>query len=239
MKCVTSGGERLNNGTPLTALFFLYILGLVDCLAALLRLSAKTIGVEMYELIILSLLMRFPLHGYLIAQIANDTIGPWAKISNGTLYPLLTRLERQGLITRVNEEQSVAQTEQQARTFLITDEGRKRFYQVMMDTSSNIGDYQRQFHLKVPYLDLLPSRERQHLLNHYINYCQACLLHIKTHAENLEHELVGEKGMYPLFKTLALQVMQERARLWKAEVEWTGHLGEVLSAVSEQAALLE
>ena len=58
-------------------------------------MSARdTIGVGMYELIILSLLMRFPLHGYLIAQIANDTIGPWAKISNGTLYPLLTRLEQ-------------------------------------------------------------------------------------------------------------------------------------------------
>jgi DNA-binding PadR family transcriptional regulator len=174
----------------------------------------------MYELIVLSLLMRFPLHGYLIAQIANDTIGPWAKISNGTLYPLLTRLEHQGFITRVNEEQS-AQTEQQARTFLITDEGRKRFHQVMMDTSSNIGDYQRLFHLKVPYLDLLASRERQHLLNHYMNYCQACLLHIKTHAENLEHELVGDKATSPLFKELALQAMQERARLWQTEVEWT------------------
>ena len=193
----------------------------------------------MYELIILSLLMRCPLHGYLIAQIANDTIGPWAKISNGTLYPLLTRLEQQGLITRVNGEQSTTQTEQQARTFLITDEGRKRFHQVMMDTSSNIGDYQRLFHLKVPYLDLLPPRECQHLLNHYINYCQTCLLHIKTHAENLEHELVGDKGTYPLFKELALQVMQERARLWQTEVDWTVQLRAMLSASSGQAALLE
>jgi DNA-binding PadR family transcriptional regulator len=187
----------------------------------------------MYELIVLSLLMRFPLHGYLIAQIANDTIGPWAKLSNGTLYPLLTKLEHQGLIIRVNEEQSAAQTEQQARTLLITDEGRTRFYQVMMDTSSNIGDYQKVFHLKVPYLDLLPSRERQHLLNHYINYCQTCLLHIKTHAENLEHELVGDKGTYPLYKDLALQMMQERTRLWQTEVDWTIQLRETLAASSE------
>ena len=149
---------------------------------------------------------------------------------------MLTRLEQQGLITRVSDEQGSVQTEQQARTFLITDEGRKRFYQVMMDTSSNIGDYQRLFHLKVPYLDLLPSRERQHLLNHYINYCQACLLHIKTHAENLEHELVGSKGTYPLYKDLALQVMQERARLWQAEVDWTAQLGEMLATSSEQQA---
>src|SRR5450759_5063552 len=193
----------------------------------------------MYELIILSLLMRSPLHGYLIAQIANDTIGPWAKLSNGTLYPLLTKLEHQGLITRVNEEQNAAQAEQQARTFLITDEGRKRFYQVMMDTSSNTGDYQRVFHLKVPYLDLLPSRERQHLLNHYINYCQTCLLHIKTHAENLEHELVGDKGTYPLYKELALQMMQERTRLWQTEVDWTMQLREMLAASSEQAVSRE
>ena len=193
----------------------------------------------MYELIVLSLLMRFPLHGYLIVQRANETIGPWAKISNGTLYPLLTRLERQGFIARVNEQQQSTQTEQQARTFLITDEGRKRFHQVMMETSSSIGDYRRLFHLKVPSLDLLTSRERQQLLTHYSNYCQTCLLHIKIQVENLEHELVGEKGTSPLFKELALQTMQERARLWQTEVDWTEHLRDLLPALSEQAAGLE
>ncbi len=52
----------------------------------------------MYELIILSLLMNGPLHGYLIAKITNDIIGPWAKVSNGTLYPLLAKLEKSGYI---------------------------------------------------------------------------------------------------------------------------------------------
>src|SRR3954467_12316137 len=131
----------------------------------------------MYELIILSLLMRFPLHGYLIAQIANDVIGPWARISNGTLYPLLTKLEQSNLITRADEDHDGAQTERSVRTFQITAAGRKRFYQLMVDTTSNIGDYQRLFHLKVPYLDLLQPRERLHLLNHYLSYCQACILH--------------------------------------------------------------
>ena len=185
----------------------------------------------MYELIILSLLMRFPFHGYLIAQIANDMIGPWAKISNGTLYPLLTKLEQNGLITRVSDEQGTGQPEQHGRTFTITEAGRKRFHQVMMDTTSNIGDYQRLFHLKVPYLDLLLSRERLHLLNHYINYCQACLLHIKTHAENLEHELGENAETNPLYKELVLQVMQERARQWQAEVDWTIRLQAILNPV--------
>src|SRR5690242_4198817 len=119
----------------------------------------------MYELIILSLLMRFPLHGYLIAHIANDIIGPWAKISNGTLYPLLTKLEQSNLIALVNDVQNLSQTERSTRSFTITDAGRQRFYQLMLDTTSNIGDYQRLFHLKVPYLDLLQPRERLHILN--------------------------------------------------------------------------
>jgi DNA-binding PadR family transcriptional regulator len=189
----------------------------------------------MYELIILSLLMRFSLHGYLIAQIANDVIGPWAKISNGTLYPLLTKLEQSNLITLANDEDDTAQTERSVRTFMITDVGRKRFYQLMMDTTTNLGDYQRLFHLKVPYLDLLQPRERLHLLNHYLNYCQASILHNKTHAENLIHELGDDDPTHPLYRVLALQVMQERAKLWQAEVEWTMQLRAMLVAQREHA----
>ena len=183
----------------------------------------------MYELIILSLLMRFPLHGYLIARIANDMIGPWAKISNGTLYPLLGKLEQRGLIMRANGDLEDAKSEQPARTFTITDAGRERFYQLMQDTTSNVGDYQRIFHLKVAYMDLLPIRERQHLLNHYIHYCQATVLHIKSEAESLVHELVDEYGR-ETFKQLALKAMQHRAEMWQAEVDWLVQLREELAS---------
>jgi DNA-binding PadR family transcriptional regulator len=191
----------------------------------------------MYELIILSLLMRFPSHGYLIAKIANDMVGPWTKISNGTLYPLLTRLEQTGLITRTSNEsglKKLTRPEQQGRTFMITNEGRERFHEVMMDTTSNIGEYQRLFHLKVAFLDLLPPRERLHLLNHYINYCDACILHMKTHSENLVHELAGQTS-WPQFQKLALNTMQQRARTWQSEVDWTMQLREQVVAQIEQA----
>jgi len=192
----------------------------------------------MYELIILSLLMRFPSHGYLIAKIANDMVGPWTKISNGTLYPLLTRLEQTGLITRASNELDMKKNtrpEQQGRTFMITDEGRKRFHEVMMDTTSNIGEYQRLFHLKVAFLDLLSPSDSLHLLNHYLNYCQACILHMKTHSENLVHELAEQQSAWPQFLHLAVNTMQQRARTWQSEVDWTMQLREQLVALIEQA----
>src|SRR5690242_19932403 len=112
----------------------------------------------MYELIILSLLMRMPMHGYLIVKVTNDLIGPWARISNGSLSTILNGLEERGMIAIVQQER--AQGGRQARVFSITEEGRKRFHQLMMDTSSNLGDYQKFFHRKLEYFDLLRPNER-------------------------------------------------------------------------------
>src|SRR5262245_48756011 len=74
-------------------------------------------GASMYELIILALLMRMPFHGYLIAKITNDMIGPMAKLSSGTLYPLLTKLEQNGLIEIAPEEGEQSKGERHLRTF--------------------------------------------------------------------------------------------------------------------------
>src|SRR5436309_13122466 len=107
----------------------------------------------MYELIILSLLMRMPVHGYLIVKITNDQIGPWARISSGTLSTILNKLEQTGLIAVMSQESDSPRNGRHLRTYMITEEGRKRFHQLMMDTSSNLGDYQKFFHYKLLFID--------------------------------------------------------------------------------------
>src|SRR6266571_1833279 len=59
----------------------------------------------MYELLVLALLMHWPLYAYLIAEIANHILGPWERISRGTLSSLLTKLEQAGLITPADPAQ--------------------------------------------------------------------------------------------------------------------------------------
>lgn len=172
----------------------------------------------MYELMVLSLLMRSPLHGYLIVKITNDMIGPWAKISSGTLYPLLTRMEQAGLISVVKSESTAVAGERQTRTFMITEEGRKRFHQVMMDMSSNLGDYQNIFRYKLGFFDLLQPQERLLLFNHYINYCQTSVLHLQTEMANLAHELSGLPNQR--FLENVLRVMEHIERQTQAELEW-------------------
>lgn len=178
----------------------------------------------MYELMVLSLLMRSPFHGYLIVKITNDMIGPWAKISSGTLYPLLTRMEQAGLISVVKSGGAALPGERQTRTFMITDEGRKRFHQVMMDMSSNLGDYQNIFHYKMGFIDLLQPQERLLLFNHYINYCQTSILHLQTEMANLAHELSSLTNQH--FLENVLGVMKHIERQTQAELEWVRGLRE-------------
>lgn len=172
----------------------------------------------MYELIILSLLMRFPLHGYLMMKITNDQIGPWAKISSGTLSTILSKLEQTGLIAVLQQEGDGAHGDRRARTYTITEEGRKRFHQLMMDTSSNLGEYSKFFHHKMTYFDLLQPAERLLLVNHYMYYCQATVLHTQTEMDSLVYELADHPN--PAFLENLLRVMKHIVEQWQAEFEW-------------------
>ena len=168
----------------------------------------------MYELIILSLLMRMSMHGYLIVKVTNDLIGPWARISSGSLSTILNGLEQRGLIASPRQVRGG----RQVRVFTITEEGRKRFHQLMMDTSSNLGEYQKFFHRKLEYFDLLRPNERLLLLNHYINYCQTTILHKQTERESLIHELADHSN--PVFLENVVRVMMHEEEQWEAELEW-------------------
>ena len=172
----------------------------------------------MYELIILSLLMRWPIHGYLIVKIINDQIGPWAKISSGTLSTILSKMEQANLIVVLPPEHVPAKVDRRSKTFTITEEGRKRFYQLMMDMASNLGDYQKFFHYKMVYFDLLRPKERLLLMNHYINYCQTSILHTQTEMESLVHELADHST--PAYLENLLRVMKHIEQQWQSELDW-------------------
>ncbi|QBD75342.1 PadR family transcriptional regulator [Ktedonosporobacter rubrisoli] len=188
---------------------------------------------QMYELIILSLLMRVPLNRYQLAKVVNDKLGPHAKLSNGTLYPLLARLEAAGLVA-VEPESAGKSQERRSRLFHITEVGRQRFQQLMMDTSSYQANYQQAFLFKVSSLDLLPPAKRFYVLNHYITYCQAHILHFTTEAENLAQDLASVP--FP-------QAFQERSALairhliqhWESEAAWAMQVRDLCTHEMEQA----
>ena len=178
----------------------------------------------MYELLILSILMRGTAHGYLIASIINDIIGPYARLSNGRLYPLLSKLEELGIIVAVKKTGKNVKGDRNLRSYEITDAGRERFHELMMDTTSNPGEYRQIFLQKVSVLRFIKPAERLYLIDHYINYCQAHILHLIAERE----DFVANKGfeLGPAYLTATLNVMQHLIDQWQLELDWARSLRE-------------
>jgi DNA-binding PadR family transcriptional regulator len=172
----------------------------------------------MYELVILGHLMRGPMHGYLMAKIINDMIGPFARLSNGRLYPLLAQLQRDGLIAAV-EDTGDGTADRQHRSFQITEAGRWRFHELMMDTTSNPGDYSRIFWIKLPHLHHLEPSERLYLLDHYINFCQTHLFHLANEMRDLERKARVLKVISEEQLEQTLYAMQHMRDRWQVELD--------------------
>ncbi len=169
--------------------------------------------------------MMRPAHGYLIAKIINDTIGPYARVSNGRLYPLLAKLEQSGLIEAYAQGKFGAQGDRQLRTYRVTESGKQRFYDLMRDTSSHPGEYQKLFLQKSFYLYLLPPLELLTVIDHYIIYCQTNIRHQATEAEDIVHrssnwDLVErEKAVAAMLETKHHLIKQ-----WQLELDWAKSL---------------
>ncbi len=176
----------------------------------------------MYELSILATLMEKVAHGYLIAQIINDIIGPYAKISFGRLYPLLAKLEQQGFIAAYSAGEE-SKRSQSGHRYQITESGRKRFHDLMMDTRSHLGDYRLVFFQKFCVFDHLTSGERLFLVEHYMHYCQTHVLHIRAEIDDLQRQ---EKQDRPAQLENVLVVMRHQAQQWEAELVWAKSLQE-------------
>ena len=178
----------------------------------------------MYELIILSFLMWWPMHGYLFVKIINDMIGPLAKVSNAGIYPVLAKLEREGLIAVVTPMATApdaprGRAERRQRTYQITEAGRRRFYQLMMDTTSHPGDYPDFFWHKSMFLDLLAPAERTYLLDHYLTYCQAHLFHLTGELESVAEDAARDHAITPAQVEATRRVLRHRLSRWELELE--------------------
>ena len=185
----------------------------------------------MYEFLILSHLMKNSAHGYLIASIINDIIGPYARVSNGRLYPLLAKLEQAGLIAVRTEPASAPPGDRQLRVYEITEAGRKRWRALMLDTTLNPGEYQKLFPLKVTDFAFLDLSERLRLIDHYMHYCQAHIIHLTIQMEEVLHESPSwwpenDPALNKAHVERVIRVMQHYIDVWQLEYDWAKGLRE-------------
>ena len=74
------------------------------------------------EMIVLEILQHEPMHGWGISQRVQQISGGQLEVNQGSLYPALQRLEKQGLIA---SEWGATENNRQARFYSLTAAGRR------------------------------------------------------------------------------------------------------------------
>jgi DNA-binding PadR family transcriptional regulator len=115
----------------------------------------------MLELAVLGLLKERPIHGYQLSRELGDSLGGLRRVSYGSLYPTLRRLERDGAI------ESEAGDERGARrkkVYRITPKGEQIFLELLQETPSDTQTEDARFRMRLAFFRHLPPETRIRLM---------------------------------------------------------------------------
>jgi DNA-binding PadR family transcriptional regulator len=115
----------------------------------------------MLELAILGLLKERSMHGYQLSKRLTDTLGGFWRVSYGSLYPSLKRLEKQGAVEQVFDQQEVGRRK---NVYRITDEGEALFRRLLEEAGSDAAGEDNRFRVRLAFFKYLAPESRIRVL---------------------------------------------------------------------------
>lgn len=174
----------------------------------------------MYDLLVLGSLMTGVKSGYKLQKIVGSALQPIRKVSSGTLYPTLVKLEEQGLI--VSKLESVGR---KVKLMQITDEGITRFQELMAQTVRSDAKRNDIFHFKLRMIDQVSSKIQLKILQEFrafiaedLNVYQAAQQHIiEQRQQNIEQ--AEHFNRIASAQALDIQIAKTKLRWIDAQLE--------------------
>ncbi len=115
----------------------------------------------MIELAILGLLKERPMHGYQLSRELAEQLGGLWRVSYGSLYPTLRRLQSDGAI----ESETPGGTGGRRKTvYRITLEGERLFFELLEEAPTEGQSEDTRFRLRLAFFRYLPPETRIRLL---------------------------------------------------------------------------
>jgi DNA-binding PadR family transcriptional regulator len=180
--------------------------------------QSKARRARVYELFVLGELIGGPHHGYLLHEILGKILGPFRKASWGALYPLLHRLEEEGLIVPDAQTKRDDLEGKRSRRYLyrITQAGRDRFQALILEPIPYEAYETDLFIGKLGYFDFITAQQQQAILHHHHGYLQAQMDYIQ---EALRQVMANTA--IPLPERRRIQWVNEfRFSRFEAEILW-------------------
>lgn len=116
----------------------------------------------MLELAVLGLLKEEPMHGYQLSRELGDSLGGFWRVSYGSLYPTLRRLEKDGAVESLpGEEERIGRRK---NVYRITERGEKLFFELLQETPHDTQTEDTRFRVRLAFFRYLPPETRIRLL---------------------------------------------------------------------------
>ncbi len=115
----------------------------------------------MLELAILGLLKERSMHGYQLSKRLTDSLGGFWRVSYGSLYPTLKRLERQGAVEQVFDRQEVGRRK---NVYRITEAGEVLFRELLEESGPDATGEDNRFRVRMAFFKYLSPETRIRLL---------------------------------------------------------------------------
>lgn len=131
----------------------------------------------MLELAILGLLKERSMHGYQLSKRLTDSLGGFWRVSYGSLYPSLKRLERQGAVEQIFDSQEVGRRK---NVYRITDTGEEVFRELLEEAGPDASGEDNRFRVRMSFFKYLSPETRIRLLERRRAFLEERLSTIRT-----------------------------------------------------------
>lgn len=129
----------------------------------------------MLELAILGQLKERSMHGYQLSKQLSDTLGGFWRVSYGSLYPSLRRLEKEGSVEREFTNDEVGRRK---NVYRITPHGEQHFQELLQEGTHDNED--NKFRVRMAFFKYLGPEMRIKLLERRRSYLQDRLATIEA-----------------------------------------------------------
>ena len=163
----------------------------------------------MLELAILGLLKERSMHGYQLSKRLTDSLGGFWRVSYGSLYPSLKRLERQGAVEQIFDKQEVGRRK---NVYRITEMGEALFRELLEESGPESSGEDNRFRVRMAFFKYLSPETRIRLLERRRAFLEERL-------STIQASLATTSGdMY------TMSLMQPRRRCPEQDIAWLNGL---------------
>lgn len=146
------------------------------------------------------------MHGYQLSKRLTNTLGGFWRVSYGSLYPTLKRLEKQEAVERVFDGQEVGRRK---NVYRITERGESLFRDLLEEAGSDATGEDNRFRVRLAFFKYLAPESRIRLLERRRAFLEERLSTIRTN-------LAAAGG----FDTYTLSLMQHGRETTEQDIAW-------------------